>query len=420
MTPPVLSGSFRRQIVVLTACVTAFAMVVLTVLVQLVLASQTKRDVDRVLEDRADAVAGSTTSPSPSGPLSVPDADLDRGVVVYAADGTLVAGIVPPGLTEAYADLSTSTTARFRNVGDDRRVLALPFTTSSGGSGVVVVDEVLTPYEEAEFYALIVSLGTGLIATAAAALLAAWVIRRALQPVSVLASTAAAWSEHDLSCRFALGPPTNELTALAGTLDALLDRVTAAIRSEQRLTSELAHELRTPLTTIQGSADLALMRNDLGPTAREDLEEISAAAHRMTSTIATLLGWPAANGTSRSPPCRPWPTWSARSSGPPPATSPSSSRSATYTSASRMPLLSGRWRRSSRTRFGSPPRVCGYGSHRPPPRQWRWSSKMTGLASKAIPKRSSWRARPVVAAREPASACRWRVASRARTAATWC
>lgn len=75
-----------------------------------------------------------------------------------------------------------------------------------------------------------------------------------------MAERAADWSEHDLSHRFGLGPPTNELAALGETLDHLLDRVAMAIRSEQRLTSELAHELRTPLTAIQGSADLALLR----------------------------------------------------------------------------------------------------------------------------------------------------------------
>ena len=75
-----------------------------------------------------------------------------------------------------------------------------------------------------------------------------------------MAERAADWSEHDLTHRFDLGPPTNELAALGETLDHLLDRVASAISSEQRLTSELAHELRTPLTSIQGSADLALMR----------------------------------------------------------------------------------------------------------------------------------------------------------------
>jgi signal transduction histidine kinase len=153
----------------------------------------------------------------------------------------------------------------------------------------VVVAERLAPYEQAERYALIVSLVTGLLATGAAAAIAAWVTKRALRPVGVLATTAAEWSEHDLARRFDLGPPTNEITSLAAILDTLLDKVSVAISSEQRLTSELAHELRTPLTAVQGTADLVLLRDDLPVAAREDLEEISVAARRMAATISTLL-----------------------------------------------------------------------------------------------------------------------------------
>jgi two-component system OmpR family sensor kinase len=65
--------------------------------------------------------------------------------------------------------------------------------------------------------------------------------------------------------------------------------VSSAIRSEQRLTSELAHELRTPLTTIQGMADLVLLRDVLPPEAAQDVEEISAAGQRMAVTITALL-----------------------------------------------------------------------------------------------------------------------------------
>ena len=62
-----------------------------------------------------------------------------------------------------------------------------------------------------------------------------------------------------------------------------------AIRSEQRLTSELAHELRTPLTAIQGTADLALLRAGPAGRHREDLEEIRTAPERMAETISGLL-----------------------------------------------------------------------------------------------------------------------------------
>ena len=104
-----------------------------------------------------------------------------------------------------------------------------------------------------------------------------------------MAETATEWSEHDLARRFGLGPPDNEITALAATLDQLLDKVSSAIRSEQRLTSELAHELRTPLTTIQGMADLVLLRDVLPAAATRDIDEISTASQRMAATITALL-----------------------------------------------------------------------------------------------------------------------------------
>ncbi|CAI9410218.1 HAMP domain-containing sensor histidine kinase [Nocardioides sp. T2.26MG-1] len=287
MSRPRPLRSFRGQIVVLTAGITAVAMVLLTVVVQVVLARISDGDVDRVLQDRAEAVI-SSASGSPAGRLVVPDAQLDAGVAVYDGRGSLVAGAPPDGLGGPFADLGATDARTVRTYGGQARVLAEPFTTS-GAAGVVVVSERLAPYEEAERLALIVSLVTGLLATVAAAAVAAWATRRALAPVAVMAETAAEWSEHDLSRRFDLGEPENELGALAGTLDQLLEKVASAIRSEQRLTSELAHELRTPLTTVQGMADLILLRDTLPAEARGDLEEIVAAGRRMAATITTLL-----------------------------------------------------------------------------------------------------------------------------------
>ncbi|WP_310528000.1 HAMP domain-containing sensor histidine kinase [Nocardioides sp.] len=264
-------------------------MLLLTVVLQLILADLTRSNVDRVLEDRADAVASSAISASKAQDLVVPSADLDPGIVVYDGAGRRVVGVAARHLQATFDKLSTSTSTQFVTAGSAERIIAIPFTTTGGSQGVVVVSERLEPYEEAERYALIVSLITGALATAAAAGIAASVTTRALKPVALLAQTATDWSEHDLSRRFELGSPTNEITALAATLDTLLDKVTAAIRSEQRLTSELAHELRTPLTVVQGTADLALMQDELSPPMREVLEEISEASRRMATTITTLL-----------------------------------------------------------------------------------------------------------------------------------
>ena len=280
--------SFRGQIVVVTAGITAVAMLLLTLVVQLVLARITTSDVGRVLQDRADAVISSARTGADGG-LVVPDAQLDAGIAVYDDPGTLVAGVAPDSLRDRYADLGAVTSATSRTYAGHGRVLADPFTTADGSSGVVVVTERLEPYEEAERLALIVTLLTGLLTTVAAAAVAAWATRRALAPVAVMAETATEWSEHDLSRRFDLGAPVNELTALAGTLDQLLEKVASAIRSEQQLTSELAHERPPPRPTIRGMAGLIRLRAALPQEARRDLEDIAAAGQRMSVTITALL-----------------------------------------------------------------------------------------------------------------------------------
>jgi two-component system, OmpR family, sensor kinase len=274
--------------VVLTTSVTAFAMLLLTLVLQLVLARITTSDLNRVLEDRADVVISSARAGASGEPV-VPAAALDAGVAVYDDQGNVVAGSPPDNLGDAYRALATTGVTTVRNVGEQTRIRAQPFTTSDRASGVVVVAERLEPYEEAERLALFVSLVTGVLTTLAAAAIAAWATHRALRPVAVMAAKAADWSEHDLGQRFELSAPDNEISALAATLDQLLDKVSSAIRSEQRLTSELAHELRTPLTTVQGMADLMLMRDALPPDAARDLAEISTASQRMAVTISALL-----------------------------------------------------------------------------------------------------------------------------------
>nr|WP_272917787.1 HAMP domain-containing sensor histidine kinase [Nocardioides flavescens] len=209
---------------------------------------------------------------------------------VFAADGTPVAGSVEPELRAAAADLSTVTRAQQRSgPSDEVQLLATPFATASGERGVLVVSQDSAPYERSEFYALLATVALGLIVVVGAAVVSLRVTRQALAPVRQMAERAADWSEHDLSHRFALGPPDNELAALGETLDHLLDRVASAIRSEQRLTAELAHELRTPLTSVRGSAELALLRGIDDPELRADVEQIHVSSREMSEVVSTLL-----------------------------------------------------------------------------------------------------------------------------------
>ncbi len=123
----------------------------------------------------------------------------------------------------------------------------------------------------------------------AGALLTRRAVGMALRPVADMTQQAADWSEHDLGGRFTLGPPRDELTALAATLDGLLGRIEAALRHEQRFSAEMAHELRTPLAGVRAEAELALRHGRSDAELREALDVVLAGTDRMQAVIETLL-----------------------------------------------------------------------------------------------------------------------------------
>ncbi|HWU21462.1 MAG TPA: histidine kinase dimerization/phospho-acceptor domain-containing protein, partial [Nocardioides sp.] len=260
-------GGFRRRLILLAGVGAAVVAAALGLVAQLILATTTNRTVERVIEDRSDAVIALIDAATPATRLTVPSRGVDPGVVVYDAAGHAVAGSEPPSLRSDFLALARTGRAASRST-DAYALHAEPFTTRSGAHGTVVVVEPLAPYEHQEAQALEVSVASGVLIVLLTVAVASWISHRALSPVADMARTAEEWSEHDLERRFDLGPPTDEIRALAHTLDGLLDKVGHAIRTEHRLTAELAHELRTPLTAIQGTADLMGMRTDLDPELR--------------------------------------------------------------------------------------------------------------------------------------------------------
>lgn len=276
-------GSFRGQIVGSTVLLVAAVMVVLIGGSQAVLELTARREIDRALAERADtAIALLADDSDPQ------DASLEPGTRVYDRQGRGVAGTIERAV-RAKADQLARTALADRQVHVTDGPADVHLRAQPYAGGAIVVTQDAEPYERSEIYAFVAMCVLGVTVICLAGGVAWRVSRKALAPVQVMAERAADWSEHDLGHRFALGPPTNELAALGETLDHLLDRVAAAIRSEQRLTSELAHELRTPLTAVRGAAEVALLRGDGDPDLREDLVAIADGAKRMAEVVTTLL-----------------------------------------------------------------------------------------------------------------------------------
>lgn len=283
----------RGRLVATTVAAALVAVTVLVVGLQVLLAHQSSQESLTALRGRADAAASTIRfTRGRIRVLETPADSLDQNIWIFDARGARVDGGVPPRrLRSVVTRLGASDAARVVVVGGAYRLLARPVprpgTATPGAVVVAALD--LTPYESAERRGLWLSLGLGLL-TVVGAGAAAWAASGyALRQVRRMARRADEWREHDLSGRFELGPPRDELTELADTLDRMLDRIAQAILTERRLTDEVAHELRTPLSVIRSEAQLAQLQTRPGAVPSESLEAIVAATDRMTASIETML-----------------------------------------------------------------------------------------------------------------------------------
>lgn len=97
---------------------------------------------------------------------------------------------------------------------------------------------------------------------------------RALRPLHQVTSTARRLGEATLDQRIRYSGADDEVAELAGTFDAMLDRIGAAFEAQKRFVANASHELRTPL---------AVMRTEIDVTLADD--EADVAEFRRMATV---------------------------------------------------------------------------------------------------------------------------------------
>jgi two-component system OmpR family sensor kinase len=178
------------------------------------------------------------------------------------------------------------------------RLLAMPIRDRGRRLGTIVSSVSLAPYRRTRDIALVTSIALAAALLLASVLAGRWALTAGLRPVARMTAQAAEWSEHDLDRRFALGPPHDELTQLAATLDGLLGRLAAGLRREQRFSAELSHELRTPLARMHAQAQLALA-GDLPDDQRAGWAIVLRSSADMGETLDALLAGARADASRR-------------------------------------------------------------------------------------------------------------------------
>jgi signal transduction histidine kinase len=257
----------------------------------LLLSDRLSSDADDVLKARAAAETASVSLEN--GKLAAPEApdsaELDSVTWVFNGTHVLEAPRAKRSTQRAAFSLAGGPRRTLDLDSEDVRLYAVPVSAKGRRLGTVVAGVSLAPYERTQHLALVASLMLSGVLLVIVVLLARWMVTLALRPVAAMTTQAADWSEHDLDRRFALGPPRDELTKLAATLDSLLARIAASLRHEQRFSAELSHELRTPLAKIKAEGELALKHEPADSDYREAVESMLRSADQISRTVDALV-----------------------------------------------------------------------------------------------------------------------------------
>lgn len=160
--------------------------------------------------------------------------------------------------------------------------------TADSGMFVVAVDvdavfaPVVETFRTFLLFALAVLAFVGLVG---------WLIAgRLLAPLASLRRTAQRISDSDLSGRIEVSGD-DDVSELAHTVNAMLDRLESAFSSQRELLDDVSHELRTPLTVLRGHLELMDQADadDVRATRDLALDEIDRMG-RLVDDLTTLAG----------------------------------------------------------------------------------------------------------------------------------
>ncbi len=270
----------------------AVALVTMTVVFNFLLATSLDADVDQRLQalatdtSRSIRISGGQVSlPRPSGGMQ----ELGSQVWVFVSGKTVTSPSVDQAVSEAARQLDGQA-AQFVELPDyEVRLYGIPLYYEGSRIGTIVSALSTSSYNQTKNTTLMGTVTFTAVLLIIVGFAGRWMLNSAFRPVVKMTNNAEAWSSEDLDRRFDMGPPHDELTQLAHTLDGMLDRLAASLRREQRFSAEVSHQLRTPLAKIKAEAELALRRERPPAYYQESLGSVLYSADQMARTVEALL-----------------------------------------------------------------------------------------------------------------------------------
>jgi heavy metal sensor kinase len=296
--------SIRARLTLWYALLLAVIVVAVGVFLLLRLRSDLVRGMDESLSTRAAQIAlgfsgqggGQFQDVADISLAGLPQAEsgaqlLDSGGRLLESSGDAIAErplVGPEALARALAGTTIRETV---GTGSDRepfRVLAIRLP-GPGAPSVVVVATSLEETNRSIGRLAVLLLAAVPVALAAAAAGGWWLARAALRPVARMTKAASEIGAGTLDERIDVPAAADELQRLASTLNAMLERLQAAVEQKRRFVGDASHELRSPLAVMRTELDVTLTDPSLPPAAREALASVDEEVTRMSRLVDDLL-----------------------------------------------------------------------------------------------------------------------------------
>ena len=190
-----------------------------------------------------------------------------------------------PGLAPGWTTINVPEASE--DGGKPERVRAL--VSPLGGGMLLAVGGDLRQIDELEEAIITAFAGTAALVAglgiAGGVLLSQAFLRR----VDAISRTAEAIIEGDLSRRVPLRGTGDDLDRLAGTLNHMLDRITALMESLRQVSSDVAHDLRTPLTRLFQRLETSRAQTRSVAEYKATIEAAIADTQGLLDTFSALL-----------------------------------------------------------------------------------------------------------------------------------
>jgi signal transduction histidine kinase len=122
-----------------------------------------------------------------------------------------------------------------------------------------------------------------------AAFLAAWMSRKATNPIAELARLARQINSNSLNLRLPVSRANDEIADLSMTLNHMLHRVDSSVRSVRDFTADASNELRLPVALIQTEVDTALSARRSNEEYREAFANVHQEIVHMSGLLDNML-----------------------------------------------------------------------------------------------------------------------------------